>query len=130
MREDLAHRIHEVRESRFFHDHMSVWLLVVTLAITTLNLVLLALHVPTERAHIPVQYSTLGFGNAGPPLGPWFTPFLIAGFALAATIVNGVLAYQTFGRSRVSSFLLLAGAGVVALFCLVIANALMLVVPQ
>jgi hypothetical protein len=123
-RRNLTITLARVRESRFLRDRFSVSLLVVALVIGGLNLVLLLFHLPLSRGEVPVRYSSLG-GFDG--LGPWYSPFLIALFGLSITLVNGVLAYQSFARSRLASFFLLVGAGVVALFCLIISNAFAMV---
>lgn len=99
-------------------------MIVVALSISVFNLGVLLLHVPAVKADVPVRYSSL---NGFDGLGPWYSPFLIALFSGAVSVVNGVLAYQVFGRSRIASFYLLAGAGVVALFCLIISNAFAMV---
>ncbi len=125
IRRNLKTKFADVRQSRFFHDRLSVALLVVALLTGALNLILLLFHIPAVRTEVPVRYSSLG-GFDG--LGPWYSPFLIALFGLSITVVNGVLAFQAFGRSRLASFYLLVGAVVVALFCLIISNAFAMVV--
>jgi hypothetical protein len=124
VRRNLSTKVTSLRESRFLRDRLSVSLLLVALVIAGLNLVLLLFHMPTVRADIPVRYSSLG-GFDG--LGPWYSPFLVALFGLSITVVNGVLALQAFGRSRLASFFLLAGSCVVTLFCLIISNAFAMV---
>lgn len=124
VRRNLTTKFITLRESRFLRDRLSVTLLVVALVIGGLNLVLLMFHLPTARVDVPVRYSSLG-GFDG--LGPWYSPFLIVLFGLSITVVNGVLALQAFGRSRLASFFLLAGSCVVALFCLIISNAFAMV---
>jgi hypothetical protein len=123
-RQNLSVKLQDVRESRFFHDRISTGLLIGALVANGLNLALLTLHLPVVRTDVPVRYSSLtGFEG----LGPWYSPFLIALFGLSVTLVNGVLGYQSFGRSRLASFFLLAGAAVVGLFCLIISNAFVMV---
>lgn len=124
IRQNLTKSIMDVRASRFFHDRISVALLVSGLIVNGLNFVLLAIRIPLVRTDVPVRYSSLG-GFEG--LGPWYSPFLIALFGLSVTLVNGVLAYQAFGRSRLASFYLLAGAVVVGLFSIIISNAFAMV---
>ncbi len=125
IRQNLTSKLNDVRQSRFFHDRLSMWLLASALVIGGLNVVLLALHIPAVRTDVPVRYSSLG-GFDG--LGPWYSPFLTALFGLSIALVNGVLAFQAFGRSRIASFFLLVGANVVTLFCLIISNAFSMVV--
>jgi hypothetical protein len=43
---------------------------------------------------------------------------------LGVTMVNGVFAYHSFARSRLASFFLLIGSGVVAIFSFIISTAL------
>lgn len=124
IRRNLSETASQVRESRFFRDRLSMSMLVVAFVIGVFNLVFLLLHMPVVRADVPVRYSSL---NGFDGLGPWFSPFLIVLFGLGTSVVNGVLAYQVFDRSRIASFYLLAGAGVVALFCLIISNAFVMV---
>ncbi len=119
-RRSLSVKINDVRASRFLRDRISVSLLVGALFTSGFSLVLLTLHLPAIKTDLPLSYSSLtGFDG----LGPWYSPFLITLFGLTVTVVNGVLAYQAFTRSRLASFFLLAGAVVVTLFCLIIANA-------
>jgi hypothetical protein len=120
LRHNLGAKIAQARQSRFFHDRISAGLLVTGLVVNVLNVVLLMLHIPAVPADIPVRYSSLqGFDG----LGPWYSPFYLALFGLGVTLVNGVLSYQAFGRSRLAAFYLLAGSVAVGLFCLVISNA-------
>ncbi|HSX02340.1 MAG TPA: hypothetical protein VLI05_03420 [Candidatus Saccharimonadia bacterium] len=120
IRQNLQKKLNDVRQSRFFHDRLSLFLLAGALLAGCLNLVMLALHLPAVHTDVPVRYSSLG-GFDG--LGPWYSPFLIALFGLSITLVNGVLAYQAFTRSRIASFFLLIGSDVIVLFCLIISNA-------
>lgn len=125
VRQNVNARLDEIRRSRFFHDRISMILLVGALAVNVVSLGMLLLHWPAVHADIPTRYSTLGGFDA---LGPWYSPFVTALFGPAVTLVNGVLAYQAFGRSRLASFYLLCGSVVVGLFCLIIANAFATVV--
>jgi len=121
LRRNLITQVTNVRESRFFHDRISVGLLVAAFVVGAFNIVLLAPHISSMRtAVIPVRYSSLG-GFDG--LGSWYSPLLIALFSVSISAVNGVLAFQAFSRSRLASFFLLVGSVVVALFCLIISNA-------
>jgi hypothetical protein len=123
-KQSLSTKIQDVRDSRFMRDRLSLSLLMAALAINLLNLVVLAVHVPANHPEVPLRYSTLG-GFVG--LGPWYSPFLIALFGLSITLVNGVVGYQAFTRSRLASFFLICGSAVVALFCLIISNAFIMV---
>lgn len=121
LRRTLSTRVMRVRESRFFHDRLSLGFIVAALAINVLTFVTLvpSVHPTTER--VPVHFSSLDLGYG---LGGWYVPYGIALFALVVTVANATLAFQAFTRSRLSSFFLLIGAGVVSVFALVIANAL------
>ena len=109
-----------VRQSRFFRDRISVVLLIGALLTNAVNLVALALHVRPVEGEVPVGFSSLTLFDK---LGPWYYPFLIALFALVVTLVNAIFAYHAFNRSRLASFFLLAGSGVVAIFSFIISTA-------
>jgi hypothetical protein len=121
LRRSAQTKFKEVREARFFRDRISVSLLLAGLIVSGLGFVLLMLHVPPTHTDIPVRYSSLGGGFEG--LGPWYSPYLIMMFGLAIVVINGVLAFRAFVLSRLASFYLLAGAAVVSIFCLIVANA-------
>lgn len=74
---------------------------------------------------VPVHYSSLGGFDA---LGPWYQLYAIAIYGFGVTAVNTVLANLSFGRSRITSFFLLTGSFVVALFCLIIGTAFAVIV--
>jgi hypothetical protein len=118
----LQEIIADVRQSRFFRDRMSALLLFGTLIVNGLNLVSLALSVHPTTGEVPIRYSSLGGFNPN-ILGSWYYPFLIALFAILVTLANGYFAYHSFSRSRLASFFLLAGAGVVAIFSYIISSA-------
>jgi hypothetical protein len=110
----------DVRQSRFFGDRISSILLALALIVNGLNFVLLVLRLRPVEGEVPIRFSSLTLFDA---LGPWYYPFLIALFAVAVTIVNTYFAYHSFGRSRLASFFLLTGSGVVAIFSLIISTA-------
>ena len=114
-------RFTDVRKARFFHDRLSMVLLIGALLINGLNLVALSLKVRPTEIPVPTRYSNLGGGFYA--LGPWFFPFLIGMAAVAITLANGASALQSFGRSRLASFFLLAGSAVVAIFSFIISMA-------
>ena len=120
VRRNLLPRIDEMRKSRFFRDRLSLSLLVGSLLVCALNLVLLVIHVRWSSV-APVGYSSFQVGYV---LGAWYYPYLIMVYSLLTVIINAVLAYMLFNRSRLASFFLLTGGGVVAIFCLIISNAL------
>ena len=101
-------------------DRLSTGLVIGALAVSAFTFVTLLgrVHPGADGA---VRYSSLDVGYT---LGVWYYPYLVAAFGLGVIIVNTVLAYRTYGRSRLASFYLLVGSGVVALFALIIANAL------
>jgi len=109
-----------LRSQRFFHDRLSIGLLVVALAANGANLVGLVLRVHPTEAEVPVRFSSLTLFDA---LGPWYFPFLIAFFALGVTLANGLFAYHSFARSRLASFFLLIGSVIVAIFAFIISMA-------
>jgi hypothetical protein len=100
---------------------MSVALLAGALIINTVNFITLALYLKPVEGEVPIRYSSLGAGFS--ELGPWYYPFLMALFAVLITLVNAIYAYQSFNRSRLASFFLLAGSGVVAIFTFIISMA-------
>jgi hypothetical protein len=110
-----------VSGSRFFHDRFSTALLIAALAINGITFIWLVLRIHPTEVPVPVRYSNLlsGFDQ----LGPWYFPYFIAVYALAVTVFNGLLAYQSFNRSRLVSFFLLVASTVVAAFSLIIALA-------
>ena len=120
VRRTIQETIASVRQTRFFRDRLSTSLLVGALVVNGLNLVWLSLHVRPTDAQVPVRFSSLTLFDA---LGPWYFPFLIALLALAVTVVNGGFAYKSFGRSRLASFFLLIGSGVLAIFAFIISAA-------
>lgn len=121
LRQNLSIKLHDVRQSRFFHDRLTVILLVTALIVGGLNLILLLGSVHPSSLPGAVRYSSLDLGYT---LGPWYYPYVVAFFGLGVTLVNGGLAYRAFTRSRLTSFYLLTGSVVVSLFCLIISNAL------
>lgn len=111
----------QVRDARFFHDRLSLALLAGALIVNGLNVVALGLKVRPTDIPVPTQYSNIGGGFSA--LGPWYFPFTVAITALAVTLVNAAFAYFGFNRSRLASFFLLAGSGVVAIFSFIISMA-------
>lgn len=111
---------HDVRRSRFMRDRLSVGIIIAA-SIINLATYLSLLGSVRPGTQGAVRYSSLYVGYT---LGVWYYPFLVALFATVVIIVNAVLAYQTYARSRLASFFLITGSLVVALFCLVIGNAL------
>ncbi len=115
-----------LKEQRFFRDRLSVILLVISLSLNALTLALLVAKVRPTEFPVPVRYSSLegGFNS----LGPWYQIYSLGVVGLGVTILNTILAIESFNRSRIASFFLMVGALVVALFCLIISNAFAVIV--
>ena len=113
-------RLDQLRGQRFFHDYISVALLMgcCLLNATTWFELIARLH-PIDYL-VPTHFSNItGFDT----LQSWPSFYRIGAFSLGVTLVNAALAMQAFNRSRITSFFLLAGAFVVSLFCLAVASA-------
>lgn len=110
----------QVRRSRFANDRLSSGMVVGALIISALTFLSLfaSVHPASQGA---IRFSSLDVGYT---LGVWYYPYLVAIFGLGVVIINSILAYRAYGRSRLGSFFLLAGSVVVVIFCLIIANAL------
>lgn len=108
------------RQERLFKDRLSVSLLVSALSLNALNIVILIFRIRPTDYPVPVHYSSLKSFDV---LGPWYDRYWIGLFGLAVTLVNGWLALNSFQRSRIASFFLLAGSIVVGIFCIIISNA-------
>ena len=121
LRQSVSKQLESVRQSRFFNDRLSTTLLYAALIVNGINLVWLAMKVQPTDSQVPIHFSSFTLFNA---LGPWYYPYLITLGALAVTLANGWFAYHSFGRSRLASFFLLTGSGVVAIFSLIISTAL------
>jgi uncharacterized BrkB/YihY/UPF0761 family membrane protein len=119
--QSIMHRVAAVRATKFFNDRLSVSMLVLALLFNGLTFVILVARLHPTDLLIPVHYSSLsGYDE----LGNWYQGYLNGGYALGLTLINGILAYRVFSRSRITSFFLLVGAVVAAMFCLIISNAL------
>ncbi len=114
-----------VTGQRFFQDRLSLAILIPTVVLNVLTLIVMIGRLHPTGFDVPVHYSSLGGFDA---LGPWFQIYTIAIFGFIVTIVNTVLAELSFSRSRITSFFLLTGSFVVALFCLIIGTAFAVVV--
>ena len=116
----LQSHLTALRHQRFFRDRLSIGMLLVSLILCGGNLLLLMARLHPVDYPVPVHFNSLiGFDD----LGPWYQHYALVGFSFATTVVNGVLAYKSFARSRITSFFLLISAFVVALFCLIISLA-------
>ena len=120
LRRSINNQFGEIRRSRFFADRLSLGMLTGTVVINALNLFWLILHVHATEGLVPIRFSSLYLFDA---LGPWYYPYLIVLFAAAVSVANGAFAYNSFSRSRLGSFFLLSGAGVVAIFAAIISTA-------
>jgi hypothetical protein len=120
LRRTIQDSFSNVLGQRFFRDRLSMTLLIGAAAVNAFNLLSLALNVQPTSAQVPIRFSSLTLFDA---LGPWYYPFLIALFALFVTAANGFFACYSFGRSRITSFFLLTGSAVVAIFSFIISMA-------
>ncbi len=120
LRTQLIDTVMSWRQQRLFQDRLSVSLLVTALALNALNVVILVLRIRPTDYPVPVHYSSLKSFDV---LGPWYDRYWIGLFGLAVTVINGWLALNSFHRSRIAAFFLLAGSIVVGIFCIIIANA-------
>lgn len=114
-------RVARVRDTRFFQDSMTLWLIMMALIANIAGFLLLLPKVHPSQLPVPVGYSSLDLGYT---LGVWYFPYLVVLFGLCVTLLHTALAYRAFNRSRLASFYLLAGAVVIGIFSLIIANAL------
>lgn len=115
----------DLRQERFFRDKLSMGLLAASIALNAANLVAMLIRLRPTEFPVPIHYSSLNGFNT---LGPWYHLYQVVIFAAAVTAMNAYLAYLSFSRSRITSFFLLTGAIVVALFSLIISLALSSVV--
>lgn len=120
LKASFTSKLDSLRQQRFFKDRLSWGILVPTVLLNIATIVLLVLKFHPTDTLVPTHYSSLvGFDT----LGPWYQSYAIGVFAVGVTVVNGSLALASFNRSRITSFFLMIGAFVVALFCLVISAA-------
>jgi hypothetical protein len=117
----LQDTVTRVRSSRFFNDKLSVGLFATALLTNLVTMAWLLYKVRPTDVPVPVRFSNLLYGFD--QLGSWYFPFLIGGYALLVTLVNGFFAYHSFGRSRLVSFFLLMASNVVGAFGFIIASA-------
>jgi hypothetical protein len=118
-------RFQQLKSHRFFSDRLSVTVLTLNLILAAITIAVLVLRVRPSSVPVPVHYSSLvGFDR----LGPWWQLYSIGLFSLAVIITNTALAITSFTRSRITSFFLMSGAFVVAIFALIISLAITAVV--
>ena len=120
LRRTIQDVVQDVLKQRFFHDRLSMVVLTLALGTNVATVFLLGLKIRPTDSQVPVHFSSFTLFDA---LGPWYYPFEIAFVATAITVVNGVFAYHSFGRSRLASFFLLVTAFVVGIFSFIIAQA-------
>jgi hypothetical protein len=119
---ETLHRLQPsvIRQHPLLRDPISVATLSLSLLFNAITLALLLAKVHQVDYPVPVHYlSLVGFDQ----VGQWYDTYRLAGFGFVVTVINGLLAAQSFQRNRVVSFFLLLGATVVSLFCLVISLA-------
>jgi hypothetical protein len=118
-----AAAIRKLSGQQLFRDRLSLTILIPTLLINFSTLGTVLIKVQPSNVAVPVHYSSLeGFNVLGYQL------YYLGVFSLAVTIANTFLAAAAFNRSRLTSFFLLAGSFVVALFGFVITSAFLAVV--
>jgi hypothetical protein len=120
-----AAAIRKLSGQQLFRDRLSLTILIPTLLINFSTLGTVLIKVQPSNVAVPVHYSSLEGFNV---LGPWYQLYYLGVFSLAVTIANTFLAAAAFNRSRLTSFFLLAGSFVVALFGFVITSAFLAVV--
>src|SRR5690242_8335412 len=114
-------KFQQLKSHRFFGDRLSVLILVLNLALVIATLVILVIRVRPSAVPVPVHYSSLvGFDR----LGPWWELYSLGLFSLVVIATNTALAIASFTRSRITSFFLMSGAFVVAIFALIISLAI------
>ena len=120
LRRTIQQRISTVLSQRFFHDRMSMAVLLAAAGVNVSAIINLALRLHPTDSQVPVHFSSFTLFDQ---LGPWYYPLVIALLALGVTIVNTLFAYHSFARSRVASFFLLVTALIVAMFSFIISQA-------
>ncbi|HSX41355.1 MAG TPA: hypothetical protein VLF21_01840 [Candidatus Saccharimonadales bacterium] len=114
-----------IRQHPMMSDRISVPVLGAAVVLNICNLLVLIFRVHRATYPVPVHYSSLvGFDQ----VGSWLAIWRIGLFALAVTLINGVLAAKAFQRNRLASFFLLLGSVVVGLLCLIITSAFAVIV--
>lgn len=109
-----------IRHHPLLRDSISVAVLVVSALLNVVTLILLLAKVHQVDYPVPVHYlSLVGFDQ----VGQWYQTYRLAAFGFAITIVNGLLAAQSFQRNRLVSFFLLLGTAAASLLILVISLA-------
>lgn len=123
--EVITAKLQQMRGHRFFADRLSVTILSLNIILAVVTLVVLVLRVRPSAVPVPVHYSSLvGFDR----LGPWWQLYTIGLFSFLVIITNTILAMASFTRSRITSFFLMSGSFVVAIFGLIISLAITAVV--
>lgn len=121
----IGQKFQQLKSHRFFGDRLSVLILVLNLGLVAATLVILIIRVRPSAVPVPVHYSSLvGFDR----LGPWWQLYSLGLFSLVVVTTNTALAVASFTRSRITSFFLMSGAFVVAIFALIISLAITAVV--
>jgi len=118
----VARRLHPsvVRQHPLLQDSISVAALGLSVVLNFVTLGLLLAKVHQVDYPVPVHYlSLVGFDQ----VGSWIQTYRLAVFGFALTLVNGLLAAQSFQRNRLVSFFLLLGAAAASLLILVISLA-------
>jgi hypothetical protein len=119
-RQAVSTQLKTLRESRFVRDRIFIGSIGFVLLMLLAMWGLLIIRVHPTSFQVPVHYTTFGGFDS---LGAWYQPYEAGIYATVLIAADLVLAYLSYHRSRLGSFFLLAGAAVVALFSLIIANA-------
>ncbi len=108
-----------IRQHPMMHDPVSLAALGISVVLNVLTLGVMLAKVHQVDYPVPIHYlSLIGFDQ----VGPWYHNYRIAAFGFAVTIINTLLASQSFQRNRLASFFLLVGSVAVGLLCLVIGS--------
>ena len=124
-RSELASRLATTRQHRLWSDKLSVTVITVAALVNAIALAIVLWRLKPLSYAIPVRYTSVaGFDT----LGPWYVLYAIPLYGFIVLAANTGLAMKAFAKSRIASFFLLLGAVVVALLCLVIGTAFVMVV--
>jgi len=123
--ETISQKLAQLKSHRFFSDRLSVLILVLNLSLAVVTIATLVIRVRPSAVPVPVHYSSLVCFDH---LGPWWQLYGIGLFSIVVIAINTALAIASFTRSRITSFFLMSGAFVVAIFALIISLAITAVV--
>ena len=116
----LGRIVTKLKDRGLWRDQLSLVLIGLALLVNLIDLVWLGVRLHPTNFAVPIRYSSFEGFTA---LGPWYSIYLSAGLGVLVMLTNTVLALISFERSRMTSFLLLTGSVLVAVFSLVISSA-------